>query len=106
MESMSSLFTPIMVIGTILAMIFAAGAFWNSLARRRSLEQAEPAAAEEKIVFKPMPTSPPSPSAPSAASAPPPKPTAEPLFRQVRPSGVVESSNVQADDEDEMYVWE
>ncbi len=104
----TTIFTPIMVIGTILALIFAAGALWNSLARRKHLALTDPdTEKEERIVFKPMPDAPPTETDVDDAPAPKSKaPHAHtPLFRQVRPTGVVESGRAEPDEE-ELYVWE
>lgn len=112
------------VIATILSMIFAAAALWNSIARRRHearmarLLEPEP----EKIKFKPAPSTPAvstHPHAPSRTNAhphhgpprsaakspePPPSAAPAPLFRQVRPTGEVEDEAYPEDDD--MYVWE
>ncbi len=107
------------VIATILSMIFAAAALWNSMARRRhearmaQLKEPEP----EKIKFRPAPSSPVAsthpntsrhthPHAPSraAASAPETDTPTPSLFRQVRPTGEVEHE--QFPEDEDMYVWE
>ncbi len=97
-------FTPIMVIGAVLSTIFAAGALWNSLSRRKIEARSETSKhKEEKIVFKPMPSSAPArDSAAGGASAD--RTPAQPLFRQIRPTGAVETETDR--DDDDAYVWE
>lgn len=106
------------VIATILSMIFAAAALWNSIARRRHEAQMARRDAEEteKFSFKPMPSGPaissqPIPSRSTHPSAHPGRKAAPaagtppvPLFRQIRPTGEVEAEK-HPEDED-MYVWE
>ena len=106
------------VIATILSMIFAAAALWNSVVRRRhEAEMAKRLEPEkEKIKFKPAPASPLVSSHPHASvhssvhatsrnSDPSPQKSTPPqLFRQVRPSGEVEDEVFQEDED--MYVWE
>lgn len=93
-----------MVIGTILALIFAGGALWNSISRRRILNQSALAEEkEERIFFKPIPSSAASQQEkPENASPEGPLP---PLFRQIGSSGVL-SSEESADEEEDLYVWE
>ncbi|MCC5844506.1 MAG: hypothetical protein JJU05_09665 [Verrucomicrobia bacterium] len=106
------------VIATILSMIFAAAAMWNSIARRRHearmAELQEPET--EKLKFRPAPSSPAVSTHPNNTSRhshphAPPKPSppaAEPgppsLFRQIRPTGEVEDE--QYPEDEDMYVWE
>lgn len=108
MNEMPPLFTPVMVIGSILSLIFAAGALWNSISRKRHqamLEHAENK--EEKIVFKPMPANAPSRETSSAAASTSGKArqtASQQLFRQIRPTGAVESEVVRRDEDP--FVWE
>jgi len=106
------------VIATVLSMIFAAAALWNSIARRRHEAQMalrnEPET--EKFSFKPMPSSPaisnhpnasrhshaPNPARKPALDAAPTPPA--PLFRQIRPTGEIEDE--QHPEDEDMYVWE
>lgn len=103
------------VIATILSMIFAAAAMWNSMARRRHeavmARQQEPE--PEKFAFRPPPQAPSAtqhpavsthPHAPSKKAPPEPAPQTPSLFRQVRPSGDVEENAFPEDEE--LYVWE
>ncbi len=101
MDNISNLFAPIMVIGTIMALIFAAGALWNSIARRRLLEQADrDADGEERIKFKPMPDAP----AKHEKKAPTSTSSETPLFRQIGPTGMAKDE--PASEENGLYVWE
>lgn len=104
MSSISHLFAPIMVIGTIMALIFAAGALWNSISRRQLLIEAERDEEEDEIKFTPPP---PTPTSAPVSAPPSPKPEEKPsgsLFRQIGPAGVVQSKS--SVDENELYVWE
>lgn len=107
------------VIATVLSMIFAAAALWNSIARRRH-EAAmalrnEPEA--EKFSFKPMPSTPAAtrhpnasrhagshPQSPAKKADPPAESTAPLLFRQIRATGDIEEEHYPEDED--MYVWE
>lgn len=105
MNSISHLFAPIMVIGTIMALIFAAGALWNSISRRRLLMEAERDEAEDDIKFTPPPSSPLKP--PTEVSVPPPEPEKKKsgaLFRQIGTAGVVQAKSAAG--EHDLYVWE
>ena len=114
------------VIATILSVIFAAGAFYNSMHRKRNQEAAEEVEKEEtKMRFRPPSRSTlaiaskeaDSSSGPSASSEPGPVKVSlastssrssggsESLFRQVRPYG--SQDGLVTDDADEDgYVWE
>ena len=105
---MSEIFTPIMVIGTILALIFAAGALWTSLSRHRAASNAKAASDEDRIVFKPMPSVAPEINADAASDDPPAEnrvANTPPLFRQVRPPGNRAPLNDRPGEED-AYAWE
>ncbi len=105
MDDITHLFAPIMVIGTILALIFAGGALWNSISRRRILSQSAMAdEKEERIFFKPIPSSAPASQQEKPDNAAP-DGTLPPLFRQMGASGVL-SSEESADEEEDLYVWE
>jgi hypothetical protein len=92
------------VIATILSMIFAAGALWNSIARRRHEARIAKAMQppEEMIKFKPMPST--APAASPAITRQPRQSTPPQLFRQIRPTGEIEDEVFQEDED--MYVWE
>ncbi len=105
---MSEIFTPIMVIGTILALIFAAGALWTSLSRHRAASSAKAASDEDRIVFKPMPSVAPeinADAAPDENATDKSASNAPPLFRQVRPPGNGAPANDRLGVED-VYAWE
>lgn len=107
MSSISHLFAPIMVIGTIMALIFAAGALWNSISRRRLLMEAELDEAEDEIKFTPPPTTPVSPPVSMSPTPARPEPEAKKsgaLFRQIGTAGVVQTKSVAGDRD--LYVWE
>ena len=98
-----------MVIGTIMALIFAAGALWNSISRRRLLMEAEMDEEEDDIKFTPPPPTPatPAPAAPAPTPEPPPEPEPKKtgaLFRQIGTAGVVQTK--AATDGHDLYVWE
>jgi len=112
------------VIATILSVIFAAGAFYNSMQRRRHLDDAKKAEKEEpKMRFRPpsrstLPTASAGPdgSASASSEAAPVKVGlasaskrssggSESLFRQVRPFGSQDGLMTEDADEDG-YVWE
>lgn len=106
MESLSVYFGPIMVIGSILAAIFGAGAFWNSIMRKRLIKTHR--LEEDEMTFRP-PTpeemaAPPAPavlpaSAPLVPSAP-----AVSLFRQIGPTGIAPDASAKS--KEDLYVWE
>ncbi len=108
MNEMPQLFTPVMVIGSILSLIFAAGALWNSISRKRHLAMLEQAEnKEEKIVFKPMPANAPpreTASGTGTGSGAARRTASQQLFRQIRPTGAVESEVVRRDEDP--FVWE
>ncbi len=107
MDALSNLIAPIMVIGTILAIIFALAALWNSVNRRKIIAAAQ--SEEETLTFRPPPAEP-IPEKPPVA---PPKPTPESkpaaatggsLFRQVTRAGGVPEDPVEP--KGDLYVWE
>lgn len=94
-----------MVIGTIMALIFAAGAMWNSIARRRLQMVADDQETEEELTFRPPPETPrqileqePSPEEKPIKTNP------KPIFRQIGAAGKVQQRAIT--DENELYVWE
>lgn len=99
------------VIATILSVIFALAAYWNS--RQRALhhdrleKERKP---QESLHFRPPPatplaTTPPAkPSLRQTARDPAPSPDKPLLFRQIRPTGEFESDDT--DEQDDLYVWE
>ncbi|MCA1807938.1 MAG: hypothetical protein ABR497_00365 [Kiritimatiellia bacterium] len=94
------------VIATILSLIFAAAAIWNSRVRRNQMEQAKRSDQPEigAINFAPMP---PPTHEPAAGTKHAPKQPASPpqaLFRQVKPGT---GTPVDVDiEKDNLYVWE
>ena len=100
MDGIANLFAPIMVIGTIMALIFATGALWNSISRRRLYVQSQLAEEEEKIVFRP----PTEQTVEQVKETPPPPEPATAVFRQMGPTGKLSDDPV--DEEDDLYVWE
>lgn len=103
------------VTATILSLIFAFAAIWNSHVRRKHLEniqdEKKPAAAPrtEKFVMPSDP--PPAPPVAAATAAAPPAikppviPPPQALFRKIIPDG----AQIDADDsskKDNLYVWE
>lgn len=116
MDDLAQLVTPMMVIASVLSLIFAAGAMWNSIARKRHLAALEKAEKqEEKIVFKPLPSHPAVVEAghghghahhtsPASGTSPGRKTSSHSLFRQVQPSGTVESETNRPGNDP--YVWE
>lgn len=106
---MSEYFGPIMVIGSILAAIFASGAIWNSIVRRRLLRAHLIEEEAEQMTFSPPPTVPMALPTPIAPPTPAPEEPARPapvtsLFRQIGPTGDIPESSIQ--DKEELYVWE
>jgi hypothetical protein len=105
LENIDHLFAPIMVIGTIMALIFAAGAMWNSIARRRLQTFADELETEEELTFRPPPETPrkvveqePSPEDETKTT------NTKPIFRQIGAAGQVQQRTII--DENELYVWE
>ncbi len=98
------------VIATILSVIFALAALWNSRQRQMHVRQMEMEnKKEEKMHFRPPPSSPIASAHPGVSSlrqTTREKISAEKavLFRQIRPTGEVESEVI--DNEEELYVWE
>jgi len=98
------------VIATILSVIFALAALWNSRQRKLHLRQMEQEnKKEEKMHFRPPPSSPIASAHPSVSSlrhSGQDKTASEKsvLFRQIRPTGEVESEII--DSGEELYVWE
>lgn len=116
MNALANLIAPIMVIGTILALIFAMAALWNSMHRRRIIAAAQEEN-DEPFSFRPPPEQPvnetptPSPATPTAAKPAAVKPstdkpaaTGEPLFRQITRAGGIPEHPVEP--EGDLYVWE
>lgn len=107
MDALSNLIAPIMVIGTILAIIFALAALWNSVNRRKIIAAAQ--SEEESITFRPPPADPvPDKSEATPRTATPkPAPAASKggsLFRQVTRAGGMAEDPVEP--EGDLYVWE
>ncbi len=111
MNALANLIAPIMVIGTILALIFAMAALWNSMHRRRIIAAAQEEN-DQPFSFRPPPEQPvdeppkPAPAKPTAVKPPTDKPAAagEPLFRQITRAGGVPEHPVEP--EGDLYVWE
>ena len=102
------------VIATILSLIFASAAIWNSHVRRKHLESMyaaknpAPASKAPKFVMPTdaLPAAPANKAPPPPPSPPPPQPSPpQALFRKIIPDG----AHVDADDsskKDNLYVWE
>lgn len=98
------------VIATVLALIFAAGAIWNSIVRRRHADELarrnQPEEEEERIVFRPMPDAPASSQSPTRSTQPSPAAPSSQLFRKVRLGSEVEEPVLEPHREGVTYVWE
>lgn len=88
------------VIATILSVVFAVAAFWNSHIRRKHMERLSKQTEQNAmphVNFKPVP----------ANTPPPPKPLEDksaPIFRQFGPHGDLVAS--QPEEDNNQYVWE
>lgn len=106
---MSTQLNMIGIIATILAMIFAAGALWNSITRRRHLEalQRSEKPEEDRISFRPPEAVWSGPSHAADKGVSPPVASSPYLFRQIRPGGEIDDPvpDGRGSDED-LYVWE
>jgi hypothetical protein len=116
------------VVATILSVIFALGALYNSMHRKKHLQELEKAEKDHsRMRFRPpskssLPLTVSDPEEKAVAKTPPqkaqtvkevstpaPKETTkiEPvLFRQVRLSGAQELTDISSEPDDETYVWE
>ena len=106
MENLSVYFGPIMVIGSILAAIFGAGALWNSIMRKRLIRTHQ--LEDDEMTFRP-PTpeeiaAPPAPATPPASTPLVPPAPAVSLFRQIGPTGI--TPDAPAKSKEALYVWE
>ncbi len=102
------------VTATILSLIFAAAAIWNSHVRRKNLEEihsekkpAAPARAEKFVMPVDAPPAPsaPQPQAALPSAAVPPKPQPQALFRKIIPDGAQADAG-DTSKKDNPYVWE
>ena len=109
---MNDSLTATTVIASILSLIFAVAAIWNSRVRRKHLEgvlsekKPEPSPRAEKFVV-PVDPPPPAPAPPPAPETPAPAPekTQLPMFRKIMPNGTkLDAGNTSK--KDNPYIWE